>query len=30
MNKPIHVSDAEFEEKVLNSELPVIIDFWAP
>lgn len=30
MNKPIHISDAEFEEKVLNSELPVIVDFWAP
>lgn len=30
MNKPIHVSDADFEDKVLNSELPVIVDFWAP
>lgn len=30
MNKPIHISDAEFEDKVLNSELPVIVDFWAP
>ena len=29
-SKPIHVSDAEFEEVVLNSELPVIVDFWAP
>lgn len=28
--KPIHVTDAEFEEKVLKSELPVIVDFWAP
>ena len=30
MNEPIHVSDAEFEQKVLKSELPVIVDFWAP
>jgi len=28
--KPIHVSDDEFEEKVLRSDLPVIVDFWAP
>ncbi|MBE0410362.1 MAG: thioredoxin [Anaerolineales bacterium] len=30
MTKPIQVSDAEFEEKVLQAELPVIVDFWAP
>lgn len=30
MNKPFHVSDTEFEERVLNSDLPVIVDFWAP
>jgi thioredoxin 1 len=30
MHKPIHVSDAEFEARVLNSDLPVIVDFWAP
>ncbi len=30
MNKPIHISDAEFQEKVLNSPLPVVVDFWAP
>jgi thioredoxin 1 len=29
MSKPIHVSDAEFEEKVLKSDVPVIVDFWA-
>lgn len=26
MNKPFHISDAEFEARVLNSELPVIVD----
>jgi thioredoxin 1 len=30
MNTPIHITDAEFEEKVLKSDLPVIVDFWAP
>ena len=30
MNKPIHVSDAEFQEKVLESNLPVLVEFWAP
>ncbi|HHN67861.1 MAG TPA: thioredoxin [Thermopetrobacter sp.] len=24
-----HVNDAEFEEKVLKSDLPVLVDFWA-
>ena len=26
----IEVTDAEFQEKVLNSDVPVIVDFWAP
>lgn len=30
MTEPIHVTDAEFEEKVLNSDVPVVVDFWAP
>ena len=30
IDEPIHVTDAEFEEKIIQSELPVIVDFWAP
>jgi thioredoxin 1 len=29
-NTPIHVTDAEFDKLVLKSELPVVVDFWAP
>ena len=29
MSGPIHVTDADFDEKVLKSELPVMVDFWA-
>ena len=30
MRKPIVVDDANFEQKVLKSEIPVLVDFWAP
>ncbi len=30
INEPIHVTDAAFEKTVLQNELPVIVDFWAP
>ena len=30
MSKPINITDAEFEEKVINADKPVVVDFWAP
>ena len=30
IDSPIHVTDAAFEKAVLQAELPVIVDFWAP
>ncbi|OQY36818.1 MAG: thioredoxin [Anaerolineaceae bacterium 4572_5.2] len=30
MNEPIHVTDTAFEKTVLQSDIPVIVDFWAP
>ena len=29
INSPIHVDDASFEQVVLKSTLPVVVDFWA-
>ena len=28
--EPIHISDEEFEKVVMQSSVPVIVDFWAP
>ncbi len=30
IDEPIHVTDAAFEKVVLQSKMPVIVDFWAP
>jgi thioredoxin 1 len=29
ITEPIHVTDAAFDKAVMQSELPVIVDFWA-
>lgn len=29
-SEPIHISDESFEKNVMQSSLPVIVDFWAP
>ena len=30
MSKPIEVDDGNFDKTVLQSETPVLVDFWAP
>lgn len=30
ISEPIHVTDNAFEQTVLKSTIPVIVDFWAP
>jgi thioredoxin 1 len=30
IDAPVHVGDNEFEATVLHSDVPVIVDFWAP
>jgi thioredoxin 1 len=30
MSEPIHVTDGAFEQAVLKSTTPVVVDFWAP
>ena len=29
MSKPIEITDSNFEQEVINSNVPVLIDFWA-
>jgi thioredoxin 1 len=30
MGNVVHINDAEFQEQVMKSPLPVLVDFWAP
>ena len=29
-DKVLHVGDADFQQQVIDSEIPVVVDFWAP
>ena len=30
MSEVLHINDADFESVVVNSDIPVVLDFWAP
>lgn len=30
MSEVLHINDAEFDAQVINSDIPVLVDFWAP
>ncbi len=30
MKEPININEASFEKAVLNSPIPVVVDFWSP
>ncbi len=30
MSQPVHVTEANFNEEVVNAGVPVVLDFWAP
>ncbi len=30
MSKPVEIKDTKFDEAVIKSKMPVLVDFWAP